>query len=61
MQGRWKRLALALLTASLAHWTDADAWSDGLRAYDAGDYGAALAAWRRAADRGHAGAMTAIA
>ncbi len=56
----------ALLTAAVLVWlaippSFAGDMGRGYEAYDGGDYAAAIAAWRRAADAGNTDAMTAIA
>ncbi len=52
---------LALSGSAGAGGSDAAAFTDGLRAYDAGDYAATLSAWRPLAEAGNAEAQVALA
>lgn len=54
-------LAVSLALGMAAADARSDDFARGLQAYDGGDYGTAMAAWRRAAAAGNTDAMTAIA
>lgn len=56
---RWTAIATAFLFA-LSHTAAAD-FSNGLQAYDAGDYASALEEWREAAGKGDVDAMVGLA